>query len=195
MTRTRIALLLAAAATPLLTGCVDGTMTIPTVTSIGATAAAPASAYAMARSINYGEFGPRVHVSNLTDDAVAVRVWVGTVDAFEPMGVRDIRTNDELSMVVEPGVCECRRAERRAWPTAIYDAVIWVQAARADGEGQTHWIALERGGPFEVTLIDTPAGLAFDAEHTSPFGPVPTDRRIVGRLGEHPVWDHPDGAG
>ena len=166
----------------------------------GAGVAGAGTGGAVAMTAKHAHFAPRVTIRNQSTDDAALRMWVGKIDITEPMGVTDIRTDTDLAVVIEPGSCAVRRPDKRGWSTARRDAIVWVNLAlaRPAVEGpnrktapstETVWIAFERPGPFELVIIDTDNGQAIDTDRTSPFTDLPTDRRIVGRLGEHPVWD------
>lgn len=176
-------------------GCADKVMSIPLAGSVGLPGSVGIAALGMQQSLNHGHFGVLVSVHNESETPAAVRLWCGKVDVRETMGVADLRTSDDLAILIEPGTCEARRPSKQSWPTAIRDAIIWAQIAPEGQPEQTRWIAFERGGPFVLTLVDDGGVTVIDEERSSPFGPLPTERRIVGHLGEHPVWNSPDGDG
>ncbi|GAB4550115.1 MAG: hypothetical protein Tsb0013_11710 [Phycisphaerales bacterium] len=185
-------------ATPLMSGCEYGTWFAlgGTTTGLGmagtGSVAATAAVHSTAR---YGRFGPRVTIRNESGREVAARLWVAKVDSRDPSGFTDMRTDDDLGVVLEPGACAVKRPDKMSWSTARLDAIVWAQVAPVDASEAPLWIAFDRPGPFELVLIDSEDGLTIDPDRTSPYGPVPTDRRIVGRVGEHPVWDSADTAG
>ena len=176
-------------------GCADKVLSIPAGSVPGFIGYTGVAAAGVQQSLNQGRFGVLVTVHNQSATPVAVRLWCGKVDAREPLGVTDLRTGDDLAMLVEPGTCQARRPSKQSWPTAIEDAIVWAHVVPEGMPGAGRWIAFERPGPFVLTIVDDNGAVVIDDRHTSGYGPLPTERRIVGRVGEHPIWNSPDGAG
>ncbi len=201
MTRTRTTFALGlslVSAALLMGGCVTGSMLgLGVVDVFPATAGGTSGAVAVGAGalVRNSDFGVRVTVRNESSSDAALRIWVGQVDSREPTGVSDIRTDEDLALVVEPGACAVRTPSKRGWSTARTDAVVWVNIAPADGSGTSQWLAFERPGPFELVLVDADNGQAIDTDRSSTLTDLPTESRIVGRVGELPVWDSADGAG
>ncbi|MEM1424413.1 MAG: hypothetical protein AAGH64_10470 [Planctomycetota bacterium] len=150
------------------------------------------ASYGMGAAYRHGHHGPRVTVRNETDRAIALRVWMGKIDVRDPDGYSDMRTDEDLALVLEPGTNAVRRPDKRAWATARTDAVVWVQWSDVSGDVPAQWIAFDRPAPFELVLVEGEDGVVVDGARSTPHGPVPAGRRIIGRVGEHPVWDSAD---
>ena len=183
-------------ATPLfIGGCMTDTwlgLGAPTTALPTMGGGAVAASYGMGATLRHGHYGPRVSVKNESGSEIALRMWVAKVDNREADGFSDMRTDEDLALVLEPGAEAVRRPNKKSWATARTDAVVWVQWTTLDGGSGTNWIAFDRPGPFELVLADGESGVVVDTDRTSAHAPVPSELLIVGRVGEHPIWDSSD---
>jgi hypothetical protein len=148
-------------------------------TVAGATAGAAAAATSAAST----PLGPHVVFINDSETPFHVRYWVGRVDAREPGGVADWRTDAHVT--VPPGEKSRCNVGRRGWLTPNADAVVRLEVTSDAGE--KFWFQLDGAAPYHVRASEDEEHWRFEALGGDLLDLVPQEEQFAGRLGPHPV--------
>ena len=135
--------------------------------------------------------GPRVQFVNDSLLPMNVRYWVGRRDVSAAGGVADLRTDEHMSFIAEPGDHFITQVGRPFHPTSNIDAVVWVRVDPRLIDGTSlppAWFELSQPAPYTLQVVgEGRETLAFRRVGPGELSPLAPDLWIEGNNGPFPV--------